>query len=183
MLLCIIDAANKEQRMSKLFTVAGTSVLEGVLKFRVANGGAAARTKVLEKNGHTQINLVDLPKAMTKEDAMVFLNYTDGEPIAKPALKAKVEKTAPKVKAEKKVIEKEFKIPRNAPAETKTPDEIAAIKAKNLETMRAVTLKHKSLDALHKQVREEFAVIEAELEQITADDIPAMFRKECGFAE
>ncbi len=164
--------------MSKLFTVAGTSVLEGVLKFRVANGSAAVRIKVLEKNGHTGIALQDLPKAMTKEDAMSFLKYVEGKavaPVSKPA-------AAPKAK-----VEKEFKIERKvqteAPKEEKTAEEIAAVKTKNLETMRAVTVKHKSLEALHKQVLEDFAVIEADLDNMTADDIPAMFRKECGFAE
>jgi hypothetical protein len=164
--------------MSKLFTVAGTSVLEGVCKFRVANGSADARAKVLEKNGHTDIALQDLPTPMSKEDAMVFLNYVEGKAVTPKAAKPAA---APKAK----VAEKEFKIQRKAPEvkAEKAPEDVEAVRAKNLETMRAVTLKHKALDAIHKQVREEFAEIEAEMDKLTADDIPAIFRKECGFAE
>lgn len=166
--------------MSKLFTVAGTSVLEGVLKFRVANGTAEARARVLAKNGHTEIALQDLPEAMSKEDAMAFLNYTEGKAVAPKATKT----AAPRAKAAPKRVEKELKVKNRAPAAAeKTADEVEAIRAKNLQTMRQVTLKHKALEALHKQVRDEFAEMEAEMDRVTADDIPAIFRKECGFAE
>lgn len=57
----------------KTFTVAGTSVLNGVMTFRVANGEAKKRGWVLKHNGHTDINLLDLAKAMTKTDAVAFL--------------------------------------------------------------------------------------------------------------
>jgi hypothetical protein len=164
--------------MSKLFTVAGTSVLGGVCKFRVANGGAAARAKVLEKNGHTDIALQDLPKPMTKDAAMAFLNYVEGTTakVAKPA-------AAPKAKAAPKVVEKEFKIERKAPAAEKAPEDVENIRAKNLETMRAVTLKHKALEKMHQEARDELALIEAETAALTRDDIPQIFWKECGLAE
>lgn len=58
----------------KTFTVAGTSKKNGVVKNRFANGGAAARRKVLEKDNHTEILLVDLPKPMTQEEAIAWLN-------------------------------------------------------------------------------------------------------------
>lgn len=161
--------------MSKLFTVAGTSVNEGVLKFRVANGGAAARIKVLEKNGHTEINLQDLPKPMSKEDAMSFLNYVEGKSI---------ETKAPAKTPKSKVVQKEIKIPNKAPAKsTKTPEELAAIKAKNLQTMREVSARRGDYTVLHQTVRAEFELIEQEMDKLTAADIPQMFRKECGFAE
>jgi hypothetical protein len=40
------------------YTVVGTSILNGVRKVRFANG-LAARIKVLLRNGHTAVNLVE----------------------------------------------------------------------------------------------------------------------------
>ena len=145
--------------MDKLFTVAGTSNLDGVVKFRVANGSAKARTKVLERSGHTDINLQDLPKPMTKEAAMAFLNYVDGKTAKAPAVKAvkapaakPAAKTKPvKTKNTKTEVVKAAK-PTAATVETapasptaKSIDEVTRIKAKNLETMRAVTRKLQAL--------------------------------------
>jgi len=62
--------------MEKTFTVAGTSNLDGVVKFRFAND-LAARVKVLTRNGHTDINLIELPEAMTKDAAIAFLETAD----------------------------------------------------------------------------------------------------------
>ena len=58
--------------MTKTFTVAGTSNLNGVVKFRFAND-LKSRIAVLTRNGHTDINLRELPEAMTKEAAIQFL--------------------------------------------------------------------------------------------------------------
>lgn len=63
----------------KTFTVAGVSCLKGVYKLRVANG--IDRVKVLHKNDHTDIRLIELPNAMTKMEAVQYLmdlpNNTD----------------------------------------------------------------------------------------------------------
>jgi argininosuccinate synthase len=58
--------------MEKTFTVAGTSNLNGAVKYRFAND-LAGRVKVLLKNGHVDVKLVELPYAMTKEDAIAYL--------------------------------------------------------------------------------------------------------------
>ena len=58
--------------MEKTFTVAGTSNLNGVVKFRFAND-LKSRIAVLARNGHTEINLIELPEPMTKADAIAFL--------------------------------------------------------------------------------------------------------------
>jgi hypothetical protein len=177
--------------MSKLFTVAGTSSLDGVVKFRVANGTAAARANVLEKNGHTCIELQDLPKGMTKEDAFAFVQANGGA----TAAKAPKDKLVEAVKREgrafaKKKANKEFKVKNKAevaPKVEQDADTLAAIKAKNLETMRKVTAKQSRFsaetEAMQAQVRAEFAEMEADMDKLTAADIPAIFRKECGFAE
>jgi hypothetical protein len=98
--------------MSKSFTHAGVSKLDGEFKVRFAND--ALRTKVLIKNGHTDIDIVELKHAMTKEDAVAYLmeidfattnGVTNADVLA--ALAAELDKRSevpakePKVKAEK----------------------------------------------------------------------------------
>ena len=56
---------------SKTFAVAGVSTLDGKTKIRFAND--AARIKILVKNGHTDIELVDLPREMTKAEIVQHL--------------------------------------------------------------------------------------------------------------
>jgi hypothetical protein len=56
----------------KLFTVAGTATDRGVTKARFAND-MVARIKILNKSGCTNINLVELPRAMTKLEALQHL--------------------------------------------------------------------------------------------------------------
>ena len=58
--------------MEKLFTVAGTATHNGVTKARFAND-LVARIKILNKNGATDINLVELPKPMSKLHALQYL--------------------------------------------------------------------------------------------------------------
>lgn len=48
----------------KKFAVAGVSTLDGKTKLRFAND--VMRIKILAKNGHTDVNLVELPHEMTK---------------------------------------------------------------------------------------------------------------------
>ena len=84
----------------KTFTVAGVSTLNGVTKYRVAN--SLKRDAVLRKSGHTDIKLIELPNAMTKEDAFAYIaahtDFATAKPTAKGGVepKAKPEKTAKK---------------------------------------------------------------------------------------
>ena len=55
----------------KLFSVAGTSKLNGKVAVRVANN--INRAKVLARNGHTDVKLEVLPKAMNKADATAYV--------------------------------------------------------------------------------------------------------------
>ena len=59
----------------KTFTVAGTSKFKDGYKVRFAND--LMRTKNLTKSGHTDIVLVELPKAMTKLDAIKHIATLD----------------------------------------------------------------------------------------------------------
>jgi hypothetical protein len=79
--------------MNKTFTYAGVSTLNGVIKARFAND--ASRTKVLSVNGHTNIDLIQLKYAMTKEDAVALLlemNFDNGNSEVRAALVASAEK-------------------------------------------------------------------------------------------
>jgi len=59
--------------VEKLFTVAGTATnADGTVKARFAND-LVARIKILNKAGCTNINLQELPHAMTKLQALQFL--------------------------------------------------------------------------------------------------------------
>ena len=55
----------------KLFTVAGCSTKKGVTKLRFAND-LVARTKILDKDGHTDINLFELPCPMSKAEIVEY---------------------------------------------------------------------------------------------------------------
>ena len=58
----------------KKFAVAGVSTLSGKTKVRFAND--AARVKILVKHGHTDIELIDLPREMTKGEIAQHMHDT-----------------------------------------------------------------------------------------------------------
>lgn len=95
----------------KLFTVAGTATQNGVTKARFAND-MVARVKILTKSGCTNINLVELPRAMTKLEALQHLQtlgITEGDAGYAVANKL-AEKTKVAKKAEIKVAVKPGKV-------------------------------------------------------------------------
>jgi hypothetical protein len=106
----------------KLFTVAGTATKsDGTTKARFAND-LVARIKILNKAKCTNINLVELPRAMTKLEALQFLTeqgITDGD-----AGYAVANKLAEKSKIAKKGEVKVKAVRASAPkATTKTAQE------------------------------------------------------------
>lgn len=109
--------------MSKSFTHAGVSRLNGEMKVRFAND--ALRTKVLVKNGHKDIDIVELKHPMSKEEAVQYLISIDfatqnGKTNAdvKAALEAELTKRTDTPKAAK------------APKTTKAKPTMDSIKAK-----------------------------------------------------
>lgn len=60
---------------TKKFSVAGVSTYNGKTKIRFAND--ALRIKILTKNGHTNMTLVDLPYEMTKAEIAQHLHAVD----------------------------------------------------------------------------------------------------------
>ena len=107
------------------FTHAGVSRLNGEMKVRFCND--ALRVKVLAKNGHKDIDIIELKTAMSKEDAVAFLMSIDfatqnGKTNAdvQAALEQALDKRSPKApKAEKA-----------APKSKKTAPSMDTIKAK-----------------------------------------------------
>jgi hypothetical protein len=101
-----------------VYSHAGVSKLNGEFKVRFAND--MMRVKVLAKNGHKDIDIIELKNPMTKEDAVAFLlkiDFDNGNKAVRAALEAAADKrgiTAPKAKVSKPVA----KAPAKA---TKTP--------------------------------------------------------------
>lgn len=91
-------------KQENLFTVAGTSNRQGEVKVRFAND-LVSRIKALHRAGHTDVNLIELPKPMTKLEALQYLQeqgITQGD--AGYAVASKVaEKTKLAKKGEVKV--------------------------------------------------------------------------------
>ena len=58
---------------NKLYTVAGTSSFNGKTKVRFAND-YVSRFKILTKNGHENIEIMELDSAMSKGDICKFLS-------------------------------------------------------------------------------------------------------------
>lgn len=56
---------------NKLFSVVGVSTLKGVTKIRFAND--TMRIKILQKNGHEDIDFITLDHEMSKPDAINYL--------------------------------------------------------------------------------------------------------------
>lgn len=59
-----------------LFKVAGVSTLNGKTKVRFAND-MVSRVKMLLKDGHEDINLIELAEPLTKGDVVKYLKTTD----------------------------------------------------------------------------------------------------------
>lgn len=124
--------------MSK-FTVAGVSTHYGVTKVRFAND-IVTRTKILSKGTHTSlVELIELPKAMTKAEACqhlldaggVFVPYTELiiETMAKKeGTPAKVKTTKVKATPVKAVAQTKAKIAKIAKPVVEDDLEIEEIK-------------------------------------------------------
>lgn len=122
------------------FTHAGVSRLNGEFKVRFAND--QMRVKVLAKNGHKDIDIIELKNAMTKEDAVAFLlsiNFDNGNKEVRAALEAEQGKRtekpakaaapkAPKAKAKPTLDSIKAKAPakKAAPKSTVTKAEVKA---------------------------------------------------------
>jgi len=84
----------------KLFKVAGVSAVKGSYKVRFAND--MSRVKVLVKTGHTDIELIELPRAMSKAEVVTFLKTSSL--MSKPVYSQAIETADAKYNAEAKPV-------------------------------------------------------------------------------
>jgi hypothetical protein len=109
------------------YSHAGVSSLNGEFKVRFANDGL--RVKVLQKNGHKSIDIVELKTPMTKEDAVAYLlkiDFDNGNKAVRAALEAAADKrgVTPKAPVKAKVskpVAKATKTPANKVAKAPAP--------------------------------------------------------------
>jgi len=115
----------------KLFTVVGTSKLDGETKVRFAND--TLRTKVLQKHGHTDIVLVELDTAMTKLDAVKAIQFAEEFQgvAAQAAIADYLDSKTPKVKAVATPTATKAKSPAKALAKVKATATVAADEAED----------------------------------------------------
>jgi hypothetical protein len=102
------------------YSHAGVSSLNGEFKVRFAND--ALRVKVLAKNGHKSIDIIELKNPMTKEDAVAYLlsiNFDNGNKAVRAALEAAADKrgVTPAKSKPAKVVTK----PKAKPAKVEVP--------------------------------------------------------------
>jgi len=91
---------------TKTYTVAGSSTLNGKTKIRFCND--VMRIKVLDKNGHQNINLVDLPEPMTKGQIaqyLIDLDFAKGDSDILNAIKYIAKKNSVTLKEKQEVTE------------------------------------------------------------------------------
>lgn len=136
----------------KKFTVAGHSTLDGVRKTRFAT--TMDRVKVLMRNGHTDIELQELPTPMTKDEIRAFF----GEEVKADKPKAVKAAAAPTVAA--------AETPEDAAPDTvkwleegeqPTQEEGAITYATFEEALAAVPLRSDKGHFIKKEVREQLA--------------------------
>ena len=123
------------------FSHAGVSKLNGEFKVRFAND--ATRVKVLIKNDHTDIDIIELKHPMTKDEAVAYLmeidfatrdGVTNAE--VQAALAAELDKRSPTDKAPK--APKAAKVPKAPKAEKPTMKAIEAkVAAKKAATPKS----------------------------------------------
>lgn len=124
--------------MSKSFTHAGVSRLNGKMKVRFAND--ALRIKVLAKNGHKDIDMVELKHPMNKEEAIAYLlsiDFATQNGVTNADVKAALDE------AQGKRVAKEPKAKVEKVAKAKT------VKAKakpTMETIKAKAAKAKKVE-------------------------------------
>ena len=113
------------------FSHAGVSKLDGEFKVRFCND--ALRQKVLIKNGHTDIDIIELKHPMTKVEAVEFLlsiDFDNGNKAVRAALEQALDKRSAPEAANRDKPKKEAKKPK-APAKPKAKGpSMDAIKAK-----------------------------------------------------
>jgi hypothetical protein len=101
-----------------LYSHAGVSRQNGDMKVRFCND--AMRVKVLAKNGHKDIDIIELREPMTKEAAVAYLftiGFANGNKAVQAAMEAAADKRGVTIPAVKAAV---VKAPKAAKAAVKT---------------------------------------------------------------
>ena len=173
------------------YTFAGTSRLNGTIKVRFAND--VARVKVLAKNGHTDIDLIELKHPMTKEEIVAYLREIDfarGNTEIQAAIDAADEKRNPKEKPPKEPKAKKEKVVVAAAPTTDPSEEwkkvVMGIRNQVNEMIERGELDESEFDnkvdelVAAEEAREEAEIrasIEADLEAARAANAPALIEE------
>lgn len=83
---------------TKTFTITGSTTYNNKTKIRWAND--IMRIKQLVKHGHKDIDLIELPKPMTKPEIVEYLDstgYGQGNPKIESALRVAIKKNGKKL--------------------------------------------------------------------------------------
>lgn len=111
------------------FTHAGVSKLDGEFKVRFCND--QMRVKVLAKNGHKDIDIIELKNPMTKVEIVEYLlsiDFDNGNKEVRSALEQALDKRSAPVAADKSPAKKEAKKPKKAPAPKKVAPVVVSTK-------------------------------------------------------
>ena len=111
------------------FTHAGVSKLDGEFKVRFCND--QMRVKVLAKNGHKDIDIIELKNPMTKVEIVEYLlsiDFDNGNKEVRSALEQALDKRSVTVAADKSPAKKEAKKPKKAPAPKKVAPVVVSTK-------------------------------------------------------
>jgi hypothetical protein len=124
------------------FSHAGVSKLNGEFKVRFCND--AMRVKVLAKNGHKDIDIIELKTPMTKAEIVEYLlsiDFDNGNKEVRTALEQALDKRSAPEAANRDKPKKEAKKPKAPakPAKAKGPS-MDAIKAKATAVNKAEVL-------------------------------------------
>jgi hypothetical protein len=80
---------------TRKFNVAGFSTMpSGKRKLRFTTSDLESRIKLLERQGHTDLDLRQLPYPMTKTEAMAFLGVSETDELAPKGVRSRALKTA-----------------------------------------------------------------------------------------
>lgn len=121
------------------FSHAGVSKYKGEFKVRWCND--ALRVKVLAKNGHKDIDIVELREPMTKDEAVKYLlsiDFDNGNKAVRAALEAAADKRGVTIVATPKTVSSTAKVESVAkvvaPAKPKAAVKKAKAPAKTIDT-------------------------------------------------
>jgi hypothetical protein len=73
-----MENTENTENAERTFNVVGTSMLERQRKLRFASGSARTRANILKRHNHREVQLIELPKPMTKAEAIAWLQNKVG---------------------------------------------------------------------------------------------------------